>query len=100
MACAELVLPGDFDHCHHGGSGLGSACAHTVSLYRQELGEGQGVGGRWLGEHRARCGGSAWLEVLQGRKAHRQECLCHLDGCQAFVVGGALSPARRQECLC
>jgi hypothetical protein len=26
------------------------------------------------------------LEVLQGRKAHRQECLCHLDGCQAFVV--------------
>ena len=37
MACAELVLPGDFDHCHHGGPGLGSDRAHTVSLYRQEL---------------------------------------------------------------
>jgi len=49
MARAELVLPGDFDHSHHGGSGLGSGCAHTVSLYRQELGEVQGVGGRWLG---------------------------------------------------
>ena len=49
MACAELVLPGDFDHCHHGGSGLGSDRAHTVSLYRQELEVVQGVwaGFRW-----------------------------------------------------
>lgn len=44
VACAELVLPGDFDHCHHGGSGLGSDCAHTVSLYRQELEVVQGGG--------------------------------------------------------
>ncbi len=77
MACAELVLPGDFDHGHHGGSGFGSDCAHTVSLYRQELGEVQGVGGRGRWE------GGGWLEVLLGRTAHRQECRCHLDGCQA-----------------
>ena len=59
MACAELVLPGDFDHCHHGGSGLGSDCAHTVSLYRQELEVvqgwfrgGSGVVQRFDGWHR------------------------------------------------
>ena len=58
MACAELVLPGDFDHCHHGGSGLGSDRAHTVSLYRQELEVVQGVwaGFRWqAGAYRRGC---------------------------------------------
>ena len=100
MACAELVLPGDFDHSHHGGSGLGSGCAHTVSLYRQELEEVQEVEGGRAGRSAGAMPWGSWLEVLQGRKAHRQECLCHLDGCQAFVVGGALLPGRRQECLC
>jgi hypothetical protein len=57
MTCAELVLPGDFDHSHHGGSGLGSGCAHTVSLYRQELGEVQGVERRWVGRS---AGATSW----------------------------------------
>ena len=86
MACAELVLPGDFDHGHHGGSGLGSDCAHTVSLYRQELEVVQRGFERfaWRGDWRVRCRVEACLETLLGRTAHRQECLCHLERCQAF----------------
>ena len=42
-----------FDHRHHGGSGFGSDCAHTVSLYRQEMEVVQGCFGvsveRWSG---------------------------------------------------
>ena len=69
MACAELVLPGDFDHCHHGGSGLGSGCAHTVSLYRQELGEVQALGDRRcdaVGVHGWKC---CRVERRTGRSA-------------------------------
>jgi hypothetical protein len=97
MACAELVLPGNFDEGHHGGSGLGSDCAHTVSLYRQKLEVVQG----WssvLAEgcgRRVRCRGEALLKVLPVRKTHKQGCLCHLDGCHAFVIGGALLPGQR-----
>ena len=70
MACAELVLPGDFDHSHHGGSGLGSGCAHTVSLYRQELGEVQALGDR-------RCdavGVHGWKCCRVERRAGRSAC--------------------------
>src|SRR5580692_11492084 len=38
----------------------------------------RGLGGAGWGDRRVRCRGGAWLEVLQGRNAHRQECLCHL----------------------
>jgi hypothetical protein len=92
MACAELVLPGNFDEGHHGGSGLGSDCAHTVSLYRQKLEVVQGWSSVLLSGaigrcgRRVRCRGEAWLKVLPVRKTHRQECLCHLDGCQAFLM--------------
>ena len=65
MACAELVLPGDFDHSHHGGSGLGSDCAHTVSLYRQELEVVQGCFGAAVG----RCfGGAGRFDAAPARR--------------------------------
>ena len=72
MACTELVIPGDFDEGHHGGSRLGSDRAHTVSLYRQELEVVQGRFGRWGGAI-SRCD-AVWkpnLKVLLDRKAHR-----------------------------
>ena len=100
MARAELVLPGDFDHCHHGGSGLGSGCAHTVSLYRQEWERFRGVGDRRcdaVGVHGWKCcrverrtGRSAcatwtgakhlWLEVLCYRGASRNACATGFPG--------------------
>ena len=105
MACAELVLPGDFDHSHHGGSGLGSGRAHTVSLYRQELEEVQEVEGGRAGRSAVRCRGGAcwkcckverrtgrsacatwtgakhlWLEVLCHRRAGRNACASGFPG--------------------
>jgi hypothetical protein len=71
MACTELVLPGDFDEGHHGGSRLGSDCAHTASV-SAGIGSGSGRFGRWGG---AISGCDAvWkpnLKVLLDRKAHR-----------------------------
>jgi hypothetical protein len=33
----------------------------------------------------------AWLEVSPGKKAHRQECLCHLERCEAFVMAALIT---------
>jgi hypothetical protein len=49
---------------------------------------------------RVRCRGVAELEALQGREAHRQECLCHLGGAKHLWLEVLCYPRHRQECRC
>jgi hypothetical protein len=49
---------------------------------------------------RVRCRRGAGLEALQGREAHRQECLCHLGGAKHLWLEVLCYPRHRQGCLC